>query len=131
VAVVDDRAAWMIRMRKIVKKVVGVILVIVGFLALVTPLTPGSWLIPIGLELLGWRLILQDRLLAWTRARPNSRFASLIVRLVGGRRHILRDKLLTWAQARPDSRASRVITRIWRVRPHDPETAKPWQKTCV
>lgn len=37
----------------ILKKVLGVMLVLVGLLALVTPLTPGSWLALIGLELLG------------------------------------------------------------------------------
>lgn len=48
-----------------VKKIVGIILVIVGFIALVTPLTPGSWLIFVGLELLGIDLILWDRLKVW------------------------------------------------------------------
>ena len=40
------------------KKTVGIILIIAGLTALLTPLTPGSWLIFIGLELLGftfWR----------------------------------------------------------------------------
>jgi uncharacterized protein YqgC (DUF456 family) len=35
------------------KKIAGVILIIIGFLALITPLTPGSWLIFVGLGLLG------------------------------------------------------------------------------
>ena len=39
------------------KKIIGIILIIIGFLALITPLTPGSWLIFIGLELLGIRLL--------------------------------------------------------------------------
>jgi len=39
------------------RKLTGIILVIIGFLALITPLTPGSWLIFIGLELLGIRLL--------------------------------------------------------------------------
>jgi hypothetical protein len=37
-------------------------LVVIGFLALVTPLTPGSWLIFIGLEFLGIDLLLWDRI---------------------------------------------------------------------
>ena len=45
------------------KKIVGVILILLGLFALVTPLTPGSWLALIGLEMLGlgfiWRDILQ------------------------------------------------------------------------
>jgi len=40
-------------MKTIIKKIVGVILVIIGLFALFTPLTPGSWLALIGLEMLG------------------------------------------------------------------------------
>jgi protein-S-isoprenylcysteine O-methyltransferase Ste14 len=40
-------------MKTIIKKIVGVILVLVGLFALVTPFTPGSWLALIGLEMLG------------------------------------------------------------------------------
>lgn len=36
------------------------ILIILGFFALITPFTPGSWLAFIGLELLGWRLLPGD-----------------------------------------------------------------------
>jgi c-di-AMP phosphodiesterase-like protein len=42
-------------MKVIIKKVIGVILIIVGLIALFTPFTPGSWLALIGLELLGIR----------------------------------------------------------------------------
>jgi glutathione peroxidase-family protein len=42
-------------MKTIIKKVIGVILIVVGLIALFTPLTPGSWLALIGLELLGIR----------------------------------------------------------------------------
>jgi len=31
----------------------GVFLIFIGFLALITPLTPGSWLIFVGLEFIG------------------------------------------------------------------------------
>ncbi len=41
--------------KSIIKKVIGVILIIIGLIALFTPLTPGSWLALIGLELLGIR----------------------------------------------------------------------------
>jgi len=57
-------------MRRIGKKVVGAILMILGLLALVTPATPGSWLILVGLEFLGLRLLLSDRLLTWAEAHP-------------------------------------------------------------
>jgi HAD superfamily hydrolase (TIGR01509 family) len=44
------------------KKILGVTLVFLGFLALITPLTPGSWLAVIGLELLGLRVLFFDKL---------------------------------------------------------------------
>jgi len=37
---------------------IGILLVAVGVFAFVTPLTPGSWLALIGLELLGVRILL-------------------------------------------------------------------------
>ena len=55
-----------------VKKTIGVVLVIIGLAALLTPLTPGSWLALIGLELLGWRILLADRLKNWRKKQNNS-----------------------------------------------------------
>ncbi len=46
-----------------IKMVSGIILIIIGFVALVTPLTPGSWLIIFGLELIGVRLVICNRIL--------------------------------------------------------------------
>ena len=45
-----------------IKKVVGVILVIVGLTALVTPFTPGSWLVFVGFEFLGIRFLVWDKI---------------------------------------------------------------------
>jgi hypothetical protein len=45
----------MMGMRKLTRTVVGVVLIILGLAALLTPLSPGSWLILIGLEFLGLR----------------------------------------------------------------------------
>lgn len=44
------------------KKIIGFILIILGFSALVTPFTPGSWLIFVGLEFLGFRLAIWDKI---------------------------------------------------------------------
>lgn len=52
---------------KIIKKAFGLILILLGLLALVTPMTPGAWLIFIGLELLGWKFFLNHRLVIWLR----------------------------------------------------------------
>jgi xanthine/uracil permease len=46
------------------KKIIGIIFIVLGLLALLTPLTPGSWLIPIGLELIGIRLAFVDKIKA-------------------------------------------------------------------
>jgi len=53
-------------MKIIIKKIAGVILIIVGLAILFTPFTPGSWVALIGLELLGirhfvFRKFLNDR----------------------------------------------------------------------
>jgi uncharacterized protein YqgC (DUF456 family) len=45
--------SWLLKIGRVIA---GVALVIVGFAALVTPLTPGAWLIFVGLEMLGWRV---------------------------------------------------------------------------
>ncbi len=45
-----------------IKKTAGVLFIVLGFLALITPLTPGSWLIFVGLELVGLRLFFNKKL---------------------------------------------------------------------
>jgi uncharacterized protein YqgC (DUF456 family) len=49
-------------LKNVLKKTIGVILVIIGLAALLTPLTPGSWLALIGLELLGFGFLLENRI---------------------------------------------------------------------
>ncbi len=50
-----------------IKKTIGIILILVGLAAFFTPLTPGSWLAIIGLELLGIRILFFDKLKFWER----------------------------------------------------------------
>ncbi len=47
---------------------------ILGLLALITPLTPGSWLIFVGAEMLGFELIYWKRIKEWwsRRNKPNA-----------------------------------------------------------
>ncbi|NBV77874.1 hypothetical protein EBR66_06945 [bacterium] len=52
-----------------IRKTIGIILVLVGFLALVTPLTPGAWLALIGLEMLGMHLAIGAQFKAWLEQR--------------------------------------------------------------
>ncbi len=77
-------------MKKITRKVVGVVLILVGFLSLVTPATPGAWLILIGLEFLGLRLLLHDKLVAWAEARPDTRLERVIRALLRAEDRLLR-----------------------------------------
>ena len=51
-------------MKKVLRIALGILLMIVGVLALLTPFTPGSWLALIGLEILGLRLVLQRKFLS-------------------------------------------------------------------
>ena len=54
-------------LRPVMKKTLGVLLMLVGLFALVTPLTPGAWLIFVGLELFGFRMVAWDNIKAWFR----------------------------------------------------------------
>ena len=53
-----------VEIKKKLKKGLGIFLVIFGILGMILPILPGWWVIPIGLELLGWRLII-DRKKKW------------------------------------------------------------------
>jgi uncharacterized protein YqgC (DUF456 family) len=46
------------------KRALGIFLVVFGIAGLILPVLPGWWVIPIGLELLGWKLII-DRKKPW------------------------------------------------------------------
>jgi hypothetical protein len=51
-------------MRRAIKIVLGIFLILIGVLALLTPLTPGSWLALIGLELVGLRIMLERKFIS-------------------------------------------------------------------
>jgi len=53
--------------KKVLRIITGIILVIVGLIALFTPITPGSWLALIGLELLGFGFLLPKRWRWWKK----------------------------------------------------------------
>jgi uncharacterized protein YqgC (DUF456 family) len=52
-------------MKRVVRKTLGIIFIVLGFLALITPFTPGSWLILVGLEILGLRMLIEKKLSAF------------------------------------------------------------------
>ena len=72
-------------MRKYFKKALGIVLIILGFLALITPCSPGSWLILVGLEFLGLGFLLEDRLPAFLKGSHKGRFKNLFKKIRGKR----------------------------------------------
>jgi len=93
-------------MRRTVRTVVGVILVVLGFLALVTPFSPGSWLILIGLEFLGLRILLENRLWGWTAAKPDSRLRRAVRRILCLRRREARGRERKRREKKGNTRSS-------------------------
>lgn len=49
-------------LKNILKKTIGVIFIVWGLIALVTPFTPGSWLAIIGLQMVGLGFLLENRI---------------------------------------------------------------------
>lgn len=60
------------------KKVAGWLFLIVGFFALVTPLTPGGVLFFVGLEILGLRIVFTEKMKRIFPRRSDKRSASII-----------------------------------------------------
>ncbi len=54
-----------IKNKSVLKIISGVALIIFGLLIHMIPLVPGSWAIFIGLEILGIRLLVWDKIKAW------------------------------------------------------------------
>lgn len=50
-----------------VKKGIGVVLITIGLVALFTPLTPGSWLIFVGLGFFGVRILFWEKIVLWLK----------------------------------------------------------------
>ncbi len=67
-------------MKPVLKKTIGVILIVLGIAALVTPFTPGSWLALIGLELVGFGFLLENRCGRALKNKCRSSFEKLKIR---------------------------------------------------
>ena len=50
------------KMNIIIKKIIGAVLIILGLVLHLIPLFPAGWIIIVGLEFLGIRLLLYDKL---------------------------------------------------------------------
>lgn len=57
-------------------------MIILGVLALLTPLTPGSWLALIGLEILGLRLLVERKIISFLPQKYRQRARELFKRKV-------------------------------------------------
>ncbi len=64
-------------MRRSLRIIIGVVLIILGVVALLTPFSPGSWLALIGLEYLGLRVLLQRKLLSLLPAKYHDKVKNL------------------------------------------------------
>ena len=53
------------QMKATLKRITGILLIVVGILGMILPILPGVWLIPLGLQLLGWRLVI-NRKKSWS-----------------------------------------------------------------
>ena len=56
-----------VNMKTGVKKIISILLIVIGLLVLVTPFTPGSWLIFVGLEMFGIRMLFWDKIKFWKK----------------------------------------------------------------
>ena len=52
-----------------VRKTTGVILVVIGLLSIITPFTPLGFLLLLGLEILGVRTLVWDKLKSWFKTQ--------------------------------------------------------------
>lgn len=48
-----------------IRKVIGVVLIIIGVISIITPLTPVGFLLVVGLEMLGIRYLVWDKIRSW------------------------------------------------------------------
>lgn len=71
-------------MKRILRTAAGILLILIGLAALLTPLTPGSWLVPIGLEILGLRLLVQRKLLSLLPTKARAKVNAWLNRLKRG-----------------------------------------------
>lgn len=53
--------------KETVRKVIGYTLIVLGFAGLILPILPGWWVILIGLEILGWKLVIHKDKPWWSK----------------------------------------------------------------
>jgi len=68
-------------MRKSLRIILGIILIILGVAAALTPFSPGSWLALIGLEILGLRILFQRKFLSLLPKKYRGRVTNLFKKM--------------------------------------------------
>ena len=67
-------------MRKTLRIILGIVLITLGVLAALTPLSPGSWLALVGLELLGLRILVERKFLSLLPQKYRNKARNLLQR---------------------------------------------------
>ena len=52
-------------MRRSLRTILGIVFIVLGVVAALTPFSPGSWLALIGLEILGLRIVWLSKAMTW------------------------------------------------------------------
>ena len=60
------------------KKLIGVIVIVFGLIAMITPVVPGAWVVIIGLELFGVKLLYLDKIKAWIKKHSTSSLSNIV-----------------------------------------------------
>ena len=68
--------------RKSLRIILGIVLIILGVAAALTPFSPGSWLALIGLEILGLRVLLQRKFLSLLPQKYRGRVKNLFKKMM-------------------------------------------------
>lgn len=58
--------------KNLFKKILGVVLIILGIISAITPFTPFGWLIFVGLEFLGIRIAFWEKIKLWVKSKFKS-----------------------------------------------------------
>ena len=62
------------------KKLIGSVIIVLGIIAMILPVVPGAWIVIIGLEIFGVKLIFLDRIKAWMKKNSSGTFSAVFKR---------------------------------------------------
>ena len=62
------------------KKLIGSIIIFLGIIAMILPVVPGAWIVIIGLEIFGVKLVFLDRIKVWMKKNSSGTFSGVFRR---------------------------------------------------